>query len=83
MDLILGPEYEVFKADVMSFLTVNRGKAPGPGELGFRHKKRHAWQRFLIKEGLAARTIPKEYGGYGGEPDILKSRIIAEAFAEP
>ena len=82
MDLILSPEYETFKTDVMSFLKVNRGKAPGPGELGFRHKKRHAWQRLLIKQGLAARTIPKKYGGYGGVPDILKSRIIAEAFAE-
>ena len=28
-----------------------------------------------------ARAIPKKYGGYGGEPDILKSRIIAEEFA--
>jgi alkylation response protein AidB-like acyl-CoA dehydrogenase len=39
------------------------------------------WQRLLIEHGYAARTIPKEYGGYGGAPDILKSRIIAEEFA--
>ena len=39
------------------------------------------WQKLLIEYGYTARTIPKEYGGYGAEPDILKSRIIAEEFA--
>ncbi len=39
-----------------------------------------AWQALLIEHGYAARTIPKEYGGYGAKPDILKSRIIAEEF---
>ncbi|MFM8754634.1 MAG: acyl-CoA dehydrogenase family protein [Phenylobacterium sp.] len=34
-----------------------------------------------MENGYAARTIPREYGGYGAEPDILKSRIIAEEFA--
>jgi len=34
----------------------------------------------LIAHGYAARTIPKEYGGYGAKPDILNSRIIAEEF---
>ncbi|MGH7022479.1 MAG: acyl-CoA dehydrogenase family protein, partial [Caulobacteraceae bacterium] len=31
--------------------------------------------------GYAGRTIPREYGGFGARPDILKSRIIAEEFA--
>jgi acyl-CoA dehydrogenase len=35
----------------------------------------------MIERGYTARTIPREYGGHGGEPDILKSRIIAEEFA--
>ena len=35
----------------------------------------------MILHGYTARTIPKEYGGYGAEPDILKSRIIAEEFS--
>jgi alkylation response protein AidB-like acyl-CoA dehydrogenase len=38
------------------------------------------WQALLIEQGYTARTIPREYGGHGGEPDILKSRIIAEEF---
>ncbi len=43
--------------------------------------KRRAWQKLLIANGYVARAIPKKYGGYGGEPDILKSRITAEEFA--
>src|SRR5262249_40278177 len=39
-----------------------------------------AWQKALIDQGYAARTIPKAYGGHGAQPDILKSRIIAEEF---
>ena len=39
-----------------------------------------SWQALLIEHGYAGRTIPKAYGGFGAEPDILKSRIIAEAF---
>ncbi|HAJ29371.1 MAG TPA: acyl-CoA dehydrogenase, partial [Gammaproteobacteria bacterium] len=27
------------------------------------------------------RTIPEAYGGYGAEPDIIRSRIIAEEFS--
>ncbi len=39
------------------------------------------WQALLVKNGYTARTIPKKYGGYGADPDILKSRIISEEFA--
>ena len=40
------------------------------------------WQKKLIKHGYAARTIPRDYGGYGAESDVLKSRIIAEEFSK-
>ncbi|MFL2779458.1 MAG: acyl-CoA dehydrogenase family protein [Gammaproteobacteria bacterium] len=43
---------------------------------------RSEWQKLLIEKGYFARSIPKQYGGYGGEPDIIKSRIIAGAFAK-
>ncbi|MEO0881589.1 MAG: acyl-CoA dehydrogenase family protein [Pseudomonadota bacterium] len=82
MDLALSPEYEAFRAETASFLKANADKAPGSGDRGLKHSKRLAWQRLLIEQGLAARTIPAEYGGYGAEPDILKSRIIAEEFAK-
>ncbi|MEJ2132320.1 MAG: acyl-CoA dehydrogenase family protein, partial [Gammaproteobacteria bacterium] len=78
MDLAYSPEYEAFRAEVRSFLEANKDKAPKPGagRAGSRQ-----WQQLLIQHGYAARTIPKEYGGAGLEPDILKSRILAEEFA--
>ncbi len=79
MDLSFGPQYEEFREEVRSFLADNAKSAPR-GE-PIRSKKTLAWQQMLIKKGYAARTIPREYGGYGAGPDILKSRIIAEEFA--
>lgn len=82
MDLALKPEYVAFREAVKKTLLDNQHNAPTRDDKGMKHPKRLAWQAFLIKEGLAARTIPTAYGGYGAEPDILKSRIIAEVFAE-
>ncbi|MBL8774225.1 MAG: acyl-CoA dehydrogenase family protein [Phenylobacterium sp.] len=77
MDLTLTPELAAFREEVRGFLEAHRGEyrdgVPNDAK---------AWQKTLIAHGYAARTIPKEYGGYGAEPDILKSRIIAEAFIE-
>src|SRR6202012_4838533 len=77
MDLSYSPEYEAFREEVRSFVREHGSHAPRG--LGFNEESR-AWQRLLIEHGYAARTIPKEYGGFGGAPDILKSRIIAEEF---
>jgi len=79
MDLSYGPEYESFRGEVRQFIEQHRDQAPR-GE-GMRSAKALAWQKQLIAHGYAARTIPKQYGGYGAAPDILKSRIIAEEFA--
>jgi|TARA_B110000116_G_C16728576_1_gene532609 alkylation response protein AidB-like acyl-CoA dehydrogenase len=40
-----------------------------------------AWQAKLIANGYHSRTIPRDYGGYGADPDIIKPRIIAEEFS--
>ena len=82
MDLSLSPEYEAFRDEIAALLNANRDKAPTQDDRGMKNPKRLAWQKWLIEHGLAARTIPTEYGGYGAEPDILKSRIIAEEFAK-
>ncbi|MFN3512922.1 MAG: acyl-CoA dehydrogenase family protein [Phenylobacterium sp.] len=80
MDLRLTPEMQAFREEVRRFLQAHRDRyAPGAGV----ERPRDAameWQALLIEHGYAARTIPKEYGGYGAEPDILKARIIAEEF---
>jgi alkylation response protein AidB-like acyl-CoA dehydrogenase len=79
MDLSYGAEYEAFRTQVRDFLVAHRDRAPRNESM--RSERTLDWQRLLIEHGYAARTIPKEYGGYGGAPDILKSRIIAEEFA--
>jgi len=82
MDLAYGPKYETFRQEVRSFLEKNKQNAPkGAGGAGRPGTEAGAWQRLLIANGYAARTIPKEYGGYGAAPDILESRIIAEEFS--
>ena len=78
MDLTYGPEYEAFRDQVRAFLGGHRDRMPGAA--GASRKDSLAWQSLLIEHGYAGRTIPKAYGGFGAEPDILKSRIIAEEF---
>ncbi|MCR5881026.1 acyl-CoA dehydrogenase family protein [Phenylobacterium sp. J367] len=75
MDLRLTPEMAVFRDEVRAFLA-NHADEYRDGQA----KDVLAWQRLLIAHGYAARTIPRAYGGFGAEPDVLKARIIAEAF---
>ncbi len=84
MDLSYGPRYEAFRREVREFLEQTRGEAPeaqgrgaglrGPGALA-------GWQKRLVERGYAARTIPREYGGFGAEPDLLETIILDEEFA--
>ena len=76
MDLSYSPEYEAFRDEVRAFAAMYGDRAPRGG-MGADMRE---WQNLLIEHGYAARTIPKEYGGYGATPDVLKSRIIAEEF---
>ena len=80
MDLSFGPRYEDFRSEVRQFIQEHGSKSPQAGNPG--SKKAMAWQSLLIENGYAARTIPKDYGGYGGSPDIIESRIIAEEFSK-
>ncbi len=80
MDLSYSKEHESFRREVAEFLRSHAKEAPKGGAQ--RSPEALKWQRLLIEKGYAARTIPKEYGGFGAEPDILKSRIIAEEFAK-
>jgi alkylation response protein AidB-like acyl-CoA dehydrogenase len=81
MDLSYGPEYESFRAEIRAFIAEHGHKSPRPGAgvaAGRGSAALAEWQALLIEHGYAARTIPKEYGGYGAEPDILKRAIIDE-----
>jgi len=83
LDLELTDEYKEFRAEVAKFLKDNADLAPAlsltvaAGKAG---EATLAWQALLIENGYAARNIPREYGGYGAEPDLLKRIIIDEEF---
>ncbi len=77
MDLSYGPEYEALRDEIRAFARTHGSRAPGRGTQAMDMRE---WQKLLIQHGYAARTIPKAYGGFGAEPDILASRIIAEEF---
>ena len=81
MDLSFGPEYEAFREEVRQFCARYRERSPktGAGLGGGRPSPElRDWQALLIEHGYAARTVPREYGGHGAEPDILKRVIIDE-----
>ena len=82
MDLSYGPEYEEFRAALRAFLASHGHEAPGRrGEVAsVGGDGLVAWQKRLIEHGYAARTIPKEYGGGGFEPDPLIATILSEEF---
>ncbi len=80
MDLSYGPEYEEFRKEVRAFIETHKDAAlPATVRLdvgrGFRK-----WQQTLVENGYACRTVPAEYGGFGAEPDTLKTIIIDEEF---
>ena len=79
MDLSFGEKYESFREEVRAFIASHRKASPTQGGVG--NSDAIAWQKKLISHGYAARTIPTEYGGFGAEPDLIESRIIAEEFS--
>ena len=91
MDLEYGPEYQSFTKEVQSFCKKYKGlsftdRSNNPlgssGGSGGPKMSRSEWQKILIENGYFARSVPKEYGGYGGKADILKNRIIAAEFSK-
>jgi len=81
MDLAYTPEYEAFRQEVRDFLEASRSDWPSYQSLDRIPEEYKAWQALLIERGYTARSIPKKYGGYGGDMDPLKSHIVAVEFA--
>ena len=90
MDLEYGKQYEDYRVEVQEFCKKYKGvqfndtaKIPlaSNNKSGGPVMSRSDWQKILIENGYFARAIPKEYGGYGGDSDIIKSRITATEFS--
>jgi alkylation response protein AidB-like acyl-CoA dehydrogenase len=80
MDLSYGPRYEAFRREVCAFLDEHKPKEKADSYAIGSRKERVRWLSLLIEHGYWARTIPKEYGGYGAEPDLLETVIMDEEF---
>ncbi|MCX8497070.1 MAG: acyl-CoA dehydrogenase family protein [Akkermansiaceae bacterium] len=80
MDLRLNSKHEKLLERVRAFLVEHGhrsvptipGERPGPRLL--------AWQKLLLEHGYAGRTVPRDYGGYGAEPDVMEQHLITEEF---
>ncbi|MFO1026591.1 MAG: acyl-CoA dehydrogenase family protein [Acetobacteraceae bacterium] len=82
MDLTLSEPYRELQAEIRGFITQYGHLSPKVG--GGRKRpdqKTLDWQKRLVEHGYAGRTIPKEYGGFGAEPDVMAAAVIAGEFA--
>ena len=81
MDLSLSDKHRALQDEVRSFVRTHGHKSPKLG--GGRKRpdqKTRDWQRLLVDHGYVGRTIPRDYGGFGLEPDVLEAAVIAAEF---
>ena len=79
MDLTYSYRHRALQAELRAFAAECGHLSPKPG--GGRRRpsaQALAWQRLLLERGYVARTIPREYGGHGAEPDVVETAIIAD-----
>jgi len=82
MNLTYSDRHRALQAEIREFARTHGHRSPKPG--GGRKRpdqKTLEWQRLLLERGYVARTIPREYGGYGAEPEVLEAAIIADEFS--
>jgi alkylation response protein AidB-like acyl-CoA dehydrogenase len=82
MDLSLSEPYQALQAEIRAFIREQGDKSPKVG--GGRKRpdqKALDWQKRLVDSGYAGRTIPREYGGFGAQPDVMAAAVIAGEFA--
>ena len=80
MNLEYGPQYDQFRSEVRAFLDRHKNSKPAQSLMEVSAAERARWLSLLIEHGYWARTIPKQYGGYGAEPDLLATVIMDEEF---
>lgn len=80
MDLEYGARYDAFRAEVRAFLAEHASSRPHGSALEMGKEALSGWLSLQIEHGYWARTIAKEYGGYGAAPDLLETVIMDEEF---
>ena len=82
MDLTLTDKHRALQAEVQALIRAHGQDSPKPGGGRKRpDRKTLDWQKRLVEHGYAARTVPRDYGGFGADPDVLDLAVIADAFS--
>ncbi len=82
MDLNYSDRHRALQSEIREFARTHGTRSPRFG--GGRKRpdqKTLDWQALLLERGYVARTIPRAYGGYGAQPDVLEAAIIADEFS--
>ena len=80
MDLEYGERYGKFRQEVRDFLVESKDRRPKASGSETSSKELSDWLSLQIEHGYWARTIPREYGGFGAEPNLLETVIMDEEF---
>ena len=80
MELSIDKSYDTLRDEVRSFLESHRDLAVAAGVGARDAEQSAAWQKALVEGGWVGRTIPRDYGGFGAQPDLLEAIVIEEEF---
>jgi len=81
MELTYGPAHRALQQEIRAFAASHGHLSPrGMGGRRRPNEQTLKWQKLLIERGYVGRNIPREYGGFGAEPDVLEAAIIADEF---
>jgi alkylation response protein AidB-like acyl-CoA dehydrogenase len=82
MELEYSEKHRELQDEVREFIKAHRDQAPSLAGARVRPDEATlAWQGLLIEHGYVGRTVPCEYGGFGGSADVLEAAIIAQEFS--
>src|SRR5689334_20350822 len=79
MKLSFGEKYEQLRADVRAFCVETWPPRGDEAQLSAREQT-IAWRKRAIAAGYLHRTVPREYGGAGLEPDIMAETVLRQEF---
>ena len=83
MDLTHSQRHQDLQTEIRAFIKAKGHLSPKYG--GGRKRpdqQTTVWQALLLERGYVARTVLKEYGGFGAEPDVLEIAIIADELSK-
>jgi alkylation response protein AidB-like acyl-CoA dehydrogenase len=79
MKLQFGEKYEKLRADVRAFCAQSWPLRGSEAQLSEREQA-IAWRKRALAAGYLHRTVPREYGGAGAEPDVMAETVLRQEF---